>query len=42
LLGFRNRVRTALWSSEICNRILEPDFRQILLASGDAHHVGAT
>jgi len=41
-LGFRDRVRTALWSSEICNRVLEPDVRQILLASGDAHHVGAT
>jgi hypothetical protein len=42
LLSIRNRVRTALWAYEICNRILEPDICQILLASGDAHHFGAT
>ncbi len=42
LLSLRDRVRTAPWSSEIGDRILEPDSRQILLASGDAHHSGAT
>jgi hypothetical protein len=41
LLGLRNRVRTALRTSEIRNRILEPDICQILPASGDAHDFGA-
>jgi hypothetical protein len=42
LLGLRNRVRAALRTSEICHRILEPDIFQILPASGNAHHFGAT
>ena len=42
LLSLRNRVPTALWSSEICHRILEPDICQFLLASRNAHHSGAT
>jgi hypothetical protein len=41
LLSFRNRVLASLWTSEICNRILEPDHLQILLAPGNAHHFGA-
>jgi hypothetical protein len=41
-LSLRNRVRTAVWTAEICHRIIESDICQILLASGDAHHFGAT
>jgi hypothetical protein len=42
VLGLRNRVRTALRSSQVRYHIVEPDFCQILLASGDAHHLGTT
>ena len=42
LLSLRDRVRAALWSSQICHRILEPDRSKILLTSRDAHHPCAT
>jgi hypothetical protein len=33
LLGLRYRMRTAFLSSQVCNRILEPDLCQFLLAA---------
>ena len=42
LLSLGNRIRTTLWTSEICDRIFEPDICQFLLASRDTHYSGAT
>jgi hypothetical protein len=41
LLGVCYRVRTAFRRAQICHQIFEPHFLQLVLGSGDAHHIGA-
>ncbi len=42
LLSLGDHVRTAIRAAQICYCVIEPDFFQLLLASRDTHHPGAT